>query len=193
GDAVHGVGPGSLIADALGRLTHGPGHLAVTGFETVEVAIGLGRAAVGQVAAAHQNTVHLLEVGGAVLAAVHIAVSVGDDDTRHAAFAAQEVGAQGRAGCTSLHAEAGEGGHGVEGAAFHDGKFKGAQVDFADGLLVDPGAHTVAVGFLVVQRAVLVVDMDALFLDGRALGCAHHAGKGAALAEVLAGTAGVGR
>ena len=71
------------------------------------------------------------------------------------------------------------------------GNFEGTQVQLTNCLFRCPNTHTVTVVFLIVQRAVLIVDMNALFLNAGAFRGTDHTGKGSALAKILAATSGI--
>lgn len=71
-------------------------------------------------------------------------------------------------------------------------QLEGAQVDFAQRLLVAPGADARAVVLLIVQDEVLVVDVHALALDAHGLLCVNQTRQDAVLGVILKHAARIG-
>ena len=166
------------IADALGRLNQGIANAVLFGRTQFIDASG-------------QLQIH---TGGQrhIIGSAGIGGQVGDDHAAKSPLIPQNTGQQRLMAFGGAGSDIVVGGHHAVAIGGFDGDLKGSQVNLADGLLVGPSAHRIAVRILIVQRKVLDVGNHALFHSFLADGGAKHAGEMRVLGEVLEAAAAKG-
>ena len=175
--------------DTFGRETHVLGELAIAFARTIVAdegrALIILQVAIGDVFTRIEGALDVDDrlAGGPV---------VGDRDALHTDLGAEIVDGEGVVGVVADDTEAVHGGHDAHGVGFFNRTAEGFEVGFAGGLLVHPGRDARAVGFLVIEGKVLVVDVAAVFLDAFDDGRNDFADEDGVFGIVLEGASAIG-